>query len=97
MPIGVPIDLISANGSIAKLVSGNTVSCYHTDALGSTRIVTGANGHVTFSDGYQPFGQDNETPTGSETHNFTGKPYSHGTGCAKGFRIGLSIRPPMLP
>ncbi len=33
-----------------------------------------------FSSSYQPFGQDNGTPTGSETYKFTGKPYSTATG-----------------
>ena len=30
--------------------------------------------------GYQPFGQDIGTPTGTETYRFTGKPVSQTTG-----------------
>ena len=76
-----PTDFIFANGmEIAKLVSGNTVSYYHTDALGSTRLVTDSNRHTVFSDGYQPYGQDNGRPTGTETYKFTGKPVSQTTG-----------------
>lgn len=67
---------------IAK-VSGSTVNYYHPDALGSTRLVTttGKKGvTVAFADNYQPYGQDNGTPTGSETYKYTGKPYSQATG-----------------
>jgi len=35
---------------------------------------------VVFSDSYQPYGQDNRTPTGSNTYKFTGKPVSQTTG-----------------
>jgi RHS repeat-associated protein len=58
----------------------NTVNYYHTDGLGSTRLRTDINGNVVFADGYQPFGQDNGTPAGSETYKFTGKPFSVATG-----------------
>jgi RHS repeat-associated protein len=58
----------------------NTVNYYHTDGLGSTRLRTDINGNVVFADGYQPFGQDNGTPAGSETYKFTGKPVSATTG-----------------
>jgi len=50
------------------------------DALGSTRLVTSTSRTVVFSDNYQPYGQDNGTPTGSETYKFTGKPVSATTG-----------------
>src|SRR6266516_2399863 len=79
------IDYVYANGlRIARVTgaSGNspTVVYYHTDVLGSTRLVTSSTRSVLFSDSYQPFGQNNGTPTGSETYKFTGKPYSTGTG-----------------
>jgi RHS repeat-associated protein len=78
-------DYIYAGGlRIAKVKGGGTVSpsilFYHNDALGSTRLETSSNGSVLFSDGYQPYGQDNGTPTGSETYKFTGKPVSQTTG-----------------
>ncbi len=36
--------------------------------------------NVVASGGYQPFGRDNGTPSGSETYRFTGKPYSSSIG-----------------
>lgn len=60
--------------------SYNTVKYYHVDHLGSTRLATSATKVVLFADSYQPFGQDNGTPTGSETYKFTGKPWSSDTG-----------------
>jgi len=78
---GTPTDYLFAGGmEVARLVSGSSVYYYHTDALGSTRLVTDANGHVFFSTGYQPYGQNNGTPTGSEMFQFTGAPYSSATG-----------------
>lgn len=72
------IDYIYAGSlRIAKVTSLSTVKYYHTDHLGSTRLVTSSTKSIIFSDGYQPFGPDNGTPTGSEAerHKFTGKPY----------------------
>ncbi len=79
---GAANDYIYANGlRIADASSySNTVYYYHTDALGSTRLQTDVNGNIKFSDSYQPFGQDNGNPGGSETYKFTGKPYSAATG-----------------
>jgi RHS repeat-associated protein len=58
---------------------------YHADALGSVRLITYFDGSVQNTDNYQPFGQDNGTPTGNNANNqatdkFTGKPYSTATG-----------------
>lgn len=64
---------------IAKLTSAS-VNYYHSDSLGSTRLITSSTAGTVFRNGYQPFGQDNGTPTGSETYRFTGKPYSSSTG-----------------
>ena len=78
---GTSTDYIFAGGmEVARLVSGSTTYYYHTDALGSTRLVTDANGHGVFSTGYQPYGQNNGTPTGSEILQFTGMPYSSAIG-----------------
>jgi RHS repeat-associated protein len=80
VPSGVATDyLYGAGMRIAKAGTYIATNYYHTDALGSTRLVTGPNGKIVFSDNYQPFGQDNGT-TGSETNRFTGKPYSQATG-----------------
>ncbi len=76
-------DYVYAGGlRIAKVTGLSTVKYYHTDHLGSTRLITSSTKAVIFSDGYQPFGQDNGTPTGSEPerNKFTGKPYSSSTG-----------------
>ena len=78
---GSMVEYVFANGAeIAKLFSSIAVNYYHTDALGSTWLVTDGNGRVVFSDGYQPYGQDNGRPSGTETFRFTGKPVSQTTG-----------------
>src|SRR5439155_6009592 len=77
-------DYVYASGlRIARVNGGQstnpTVTYFHTDSLGSTRLVTSATKKILFSDTYLPYGQDN-TATGSETYKFTGKPYSTATG-----------------
>jgi len=77
---GVPTDYVFAGGmEIARVVAGST-AYYHSDALGSTRLVTDSNGQVVFSTGYQPYGQNNGRPAGNEMFQFTGMPYSSATG-----------------
>lgn len=81
---GATNDYILAGPFLIAKVSGSTVNYYHSDSLGSTRLVTTSGKHgsitVVFSDNYQPFGQDNGTPTGSEVYKFTAKPVSQATG-----------------
>ena len=60
--------------------SYSTVKYFHTDHLRSTRLVTSSTASILFADSYQPFGQDNGKPTGSETCKFTDKPFSQATG-----------------
>lgn len=80
------IDFLSANGLKVATVDSSTGNCYctvkyyHLDMLGSTRLVTNPSKSVTFSNGYQPYGQDNGTPNSSENYKFTGKPVSQTTG-----------------
>jgi len=73
-------DYIYAGGMRIANVSSSAVSYYHSDALGSTRLITDSSQNILFSNGYQPFGQDNGTPGGSGTYKFTGKPVSQATG-----------------
>lgn len=80
---GATNDYVFANSLLIAKVSSSATNYYHADGLGSTRLVTTPGKHgvtVAFSDNYQPYGQDNGTPTGSETYKFTGKPYSTATG-----------------
>ncbi|TMI10334.1 RHS repeat-associated core domain-containing protein [Candidatus Bathyarchaeota archaeon] len=77
---GATTDYIYGGGMMIAKVSAATVNYYHFDALGSTRLVTTFSATVVFSDNYQPYGQDNGTPYGSDTYKFTGKPYSAATG-----------------
>ncbi len=58
-------DYVYAAGMRIAKVSGNTVNYYHSDHLGSTRLVTDSSNNVKvlFSNSYQPFGQDNGTST----------------------------------
>jgi len=77
---------LTANGmKVATVDSSNgncycTVKYYHLDMLGNTRLITSPSNSITFSNGYQPFGQDNGTPNNSENYKFTSKPYSATTG-----------------
>ncbi len=71
--------IATVDSSSGSYTSASSPKYFHTDHLGSTRIVTSWSGSVVFSDSFQPFGQDNGTPTGSETYKFTGKPFSQPT------------------
>ncbi len=76
---GTENDYVFAGNLRITRATGSSLFYYHTDALGSTRLVTSSTKTVVFSDNYQPYGQDNGS-TGSETYRFTGKPYSSATG-----------------
>ncbi|TMI24936.1 hypothetical protein E6H36_07680 [Candidatus Bathyarchaeota archaeon] len=69
---------------IARVVDRTAMYYYHTDALGSTRMITYNDATYVFTDNYQPFGKDNGTPKGNlantEKDRFTGKPVSATTG-----------------
>jgi RHS repeat-associated protein len=84
-PVNPYTDYIYANGLRIARVTGAYVGgspaifYFHTDALGSTRLITDASKNVLFTDNYQPYGQDNQS-TGAETYKFTGKPVSATTG-----------------
>jgi RHS repeat-associated protein len=80
IPAGSTTSYAFANGMRIAKYSTYTIAYYHPDALGSTRSVTDSIGKVVFTDNYQPFGQNNGAPTGSETYRFTGKPVSQTTG-----------------
>jgi hypothetical protein len=81
---------------IAK-ASGTTVNYHHADGLSSTRLVTDSskNVKILFSDSYQPYCQDNRTPTSSEAYKSTGKPYSEATGsyeyCRNCYECGYCV------
>lgn len=99
IPAGSTISYAYANGRRIAKYSTYTVAYDLPDILGSTRIITDSTGKVLFTDNYQPFGQDNGTPTGSETYKFTGKPVSQTTGLYYEYRrwydpsIGRFISP----
>jgi len=69
---------------IVRVVDRTTIYYYHTDSLGSTRMITYSGATYAFTDSYQPFGKDNGTPqgnlAGTEKTKFTGKRYSFSTG-----------------
>ena len=76
--------VFAAGMKIARVVDRTAMYYYHTDALGSTRMITYNDATYVFIDNYQPFGKDNGTPKGNLTNTekdrFTGKPYSSSTG-----------------
>ena len=69
---------------LVMVIDRSSTYYYHADALGSVRMITYSDATMVYTDGYQPYGQDNGTPTGSfknrATDKFTGKPVSQTTG-----------------
>ena len=82
-------DYIYAGAQLVAFTSDNlssrTPRYYHTDALGSVRLMTKDDGTVFYGDRYQPYGQDNgrpycpSCPTNPQL-KFTGEPVSQTTG-----------------
>ncbi|HOE93338.1 MAG TPA: DUF2341 domain-containing protein [Methanofastidiosum sp.] len=65
-------DYLYANGMRIAKKTGATVKYFHSDHLGSTRLVTDSSGQPTFESDYKPFGQD-ANATGIEKYTFTGQ------------------------
>ena len=65
-------DYLYANGMRIAKKTGATVKYFHSDHLGSTRLVTDSSGQPTFESDYKPFGQD-ANATGTEKYAFTGQ------------------------
>src|SRR5436190_20224575 len=63
----------------AAAQSTDVVTYYHTDAIGSVRMITDANGQVLERHDYLPFGQEG-TPPSSERRLFVGKERDQETG-----------------
>jgi RHS repeat-associated protein len=57
-----------------------TIEYYHLDAIGSVRAVTNQSGAVIERHDYQPFGEELNPPTGSQSHQFTGQERDAETG-----------------
>ena len=65
-------DYLYANGMRIAKKTGATVKYFHSDHLGSTRLVTDSSGQPTFESDYKPFGED-ANATGTEKYAFTGQ------------------------
>ena len=73
--IGTASYIYGPTGRLAKRTTINEESrtfYYHTDHLGSTRLVTDENRHIVSAVTYHPFGETN-TEEGSEHHLFAGE------------------------
>ena len=70
-------DYAYLNGQLLAEYSGGTTNFAHTDALGSTRLMTGVTHAVVECDDYLPFGEllnySGCAGSGGTTHKFTGK------------------------
>jgi RHS repeat-associated protein len=66
------VGYIYANGDFVAEYKNNTTYFVQSDHLGSTRLMTGADGSGQQSWDYQPFGEQIAGDTGT-THKFTGK------------------------
>jgi len=65
-------DYLYANGMRIAKKTGATVKYFHSDHLGSTRLVTDSSGQPTFESDYKPFGEE-ANATGTEKYTFTGQ------------------------
>jgi len=65
-------DYLYANGMRIAKKTGATVKYFHSDHLGSTRLVTDSSGQPTFESDYKPFGEE-ANATGIEKYTFTGQ------------------------
>lgn len=69
---------------VSVIISTSSRYYFHTDALGSTRMMTWQNAGMVYVDNYQPFGQDNGASQGSFTNRavdkFTGQRVTMSTG-----------------
>src|SRR5690606_9607523 len=91
VPLGLPLSVVSlvltANGeqdSEPFTVVAEQVSYYHTDALGSVRLMTDGGGQVMATNDYLPFGQDWQ-PTGPvDPRGFAGMERTPDTGAGGG-------------
>ena len=58
---------------IAQAQTQDTVIYYHTDAIGSVRMITNANGQVISRHDYLPFGEPWTPPANADVRQFAGK------------------------
>ena len=65
-------DYLYANGMRIAKKTGSAVKYFHSDHLGSTRLVTDSSGQPTYESDYKPFGQE-ANATGTEKYAFTGQ------------------------
>lgn len=73
------VTLDASKTVVAKFTAVERVSYYDTDAIGSTRLVTDAQGNAVERQDYQPFGEP-VTPPGSTPRLFAGKERDPETG-----------------
>jgi RHS repeat-associated protein len=64
----------------ASAQTTEVVTYYHTDAIGSVRMITDANGQVVERHDYLPFGEEWSAPSSSEGRLYTGKERDRETG-----------------
>ena len=69
---------------VSMIISGSSRYYFHTDSIGSTRMMTWQNGGMVYVNNYQPFGLDNGSSQGSFANRafdkFTGQRISVATG-----------------
>lgn len=64
----------------ASAQTTEVVTYYHTDAIGSVRMITDANGQIVERHDYLPFGEEWQAPSSSERRLYTGKERDRETG-----------------
>jgi RHS repeat-associated protein len=65
---------------VAQAQTQDTVIYYHTDAIGSVRMITNANGQVISHHDYLPFGEPWTPPANADVRQFAGKERDAETG-----------------
>ena len=68
------------NVAVAQAQAQDTVIYYHTDAIGSVRMITDANGQVIARYDYLPFGEPWAPPSDADVRQFAGKERDAETG-----------------
>ncbi|HEX2458637.1 MAG TPA: hypothetical protein VHJ58_00700, partial [Vicinamibacterales bacterium] len=58
--------------AVAQAQAQDTVIYYHTDAIGSVRMITNANGQVISRHDYLPFGEPWTPPANADVRQFAG-------------------------
>src|SRR5262245_49388541 len=73
LPVVLGMCVCRCNIAVAQAQTQDTVIYYHTDAIGSVRMITDTNGQVIARYDYLPFGEPWTPPPNADVRQFAGK------------------------